>query len=199
MTFLKENFNLNRVMKAPAKFDRSKLLAFNLDAIQDMPADEFVKRMRDHAAQYHKDFLERLSSEQFDAFARASQPRSKTLDNPFKDSRFFIMNDDEISYEETKAVRKALKNGQPTGLDHLKNILPHLENINTWSVDELDIIIKTYAQQNADGKLGKVAQPLRIAVTGTTISPAIYETLTILGKSSVINRINRCLQHFTAN
>ena len=41
--------------------------------------------------------------------------------------------------------------------------------------------------------LGKVAQPLRIAVSGTTVSPAIFETLAILGRETVVNRITRCL------
>ena len=199
MDFLQENFDLKRVMKAPAKFDRSKLLAFNLDYIQEMNADEFIKRMRDHATRYHMDFLMRLTSKQFDAFARASQARSKTLDGPFRDSRFFILDDADIEYVEGKAVRKALLNGETRGLDHLRKILPILEGVESWDVEGIDGVIKGYAEEYAEGKLGKVAQPLRIAVTGTTISPAIGETLAILGKTSVIKRIHRCLQHFTIN
>ncbi len=42
--------------------------------------------------------------------------------------------------------------------------------------------------------MGKVAQPIRVAVTGTTISPAIYDTLVILGKDRTLIRIDRCLQ-----
>ena len=50
-----------------------------------------------------------------------------------------------------------------------------------------------FADERAGGKLGKVAQPLRVAVTGGTVSPAIFETLVILGRDSVVNRIERCL------
>ncbi|MHC4589300.1 MAG: hypothetical protein ACYTAQ_08160, partial [Planctomycetota bacterium] len=49
------------------------------------------------------------------------------------------------------------------------------------------------ADEHAGGKLGKVAQPLRIAVTGGTVSPAIFDTLAILGRDPVVARIDRCL------
>ena len=59
--------------------------------------------------------------------------------------------------------------------------------------------MKAYAQAHAEDKLGKIAQPLRIAVSGGTISPAIFDTLFILGRESVLKRIERCLTHRNAN
>ena len=55
--------------------------------------------------------------------------------------------------------------------------------------------MRAYADEAADGKLGKVAQPLRIAVSGGTVSPAIFETLAIIGQAAVLRRIDRCMEH----
>ena len=193
MDFLVEHFDLNRVMKAPAKFDRNKLLAFNLGALQEMDEEEFLRLLRQHARTYRSEYLEKMNETQFAMFAKASQPRSKTLDDPFPDGRFFITDDDAIEYEETKAVRKALVNGEPNGYTHLANIAPILAALEEWTIESIEHAVKTYADEHAEGKLGKVAQPIRIAVSGGTISPAIFDTLAILGKGSVLRRIERCL------
>ncbi len=193
--FLIEKFDFDRIIKSPAKFDREKLLAFNLDAIQALSPEEFVARLREHAERYHPEFLERLG-ERFDAFGRANQPRSKTLDDSFRTDRFFIVGDEQIVIEDSKPVRKALGGGPPSGADHLEAILPVLRELKEWTVDSLETAISNYAAQHAEGKLGKVAQPLRIAVTGGVVSPAIFDTLAILGKQSTLARIGQCLvQH----
>ena len=191
--FLIEHFDLDRIIKSHAKFDREKLLAFNLDAIQAMSPPEFRDRWHAHLSAYHPQFIERLSDAQFDMLAAANQSRSKTLEDTVRSSQFFIMPDDAIEYEQTKAVRKALCNGDPNGYDHMASIKPMLADLTDWTRDAIEKVVDRYAQEHADGKLGKVAQPLRIAVSGTTISPAIFETLAILGRETVVNRITRCL------
>jgi len=191
--FLVERFSLDRVQKSAAKFDREKLLAFNLNAIQDMPVEQFVEKVREHSRRYHPAFLDAMSEQQFRLFAEANQVRSKTLEDPFSSCRFFIVADEAIEYEDSKAVRKALQKGEPNGYAHLEGVLAVLKRLDDWSVEALKAAVEGYAEQHADGKLGKVAQPLRVAVTGGPISPAIFETLAILGRDSTINRIERCL------
>ena len=198
--FLISRFDLDRVHKSPAKFDRDKLLSFSLDAIQALPPEKFVALYREHAQAYRPEFIEKLSEEQFNCLARANHPRAKTLDDTLPSSRFFIVGDDEIVYEQTKAVRKALSGGgEPCGYDHLEAIIPELRKLSEWTVESIEEAIKTYADAHTDGKLGKVAQPLRIAVSGGTISPAIFDTLCILGRKSVLKRIERCLAHRNAS
>jgi glutamyl-tRNA synthetase len=181
------------VIKSAAKFDRDKLLAFNLDAIQAMSRQEFRDRWHVHLSAYHPRFIERLSAEQFDMLAAANQSRSKTLDDTVKSSQFFIAADDAIEYEQTKAVRKALCNGDPSGYDHLAAIKPLLTDLTDWTKESIERVVNDYSQEHANAKLGKVAQPLRIAVSGGTVSPAIFDTLAILGREAVANRIARCL------
>ena len=190
--FLVEKFSLDRVGKSAAKFDRDKLLAFNNETIQSLSSDEWTARFREHCERYHPEYVDRLG-ERFDLFARANQARSKTLDESIRGCRFFVMDDDTIVIEDSKNVRKALSGAAPDGFDHLESILPTLETVDPWSVETIEAAVKGYADAHADGKLGKVAQPLRIAVSGTTVSPAIFDTLAILGKASTIARVKRCL------
>jgi len=191
--FLVERFTLDRVQKSSSKFDRDKLLAFNLDALQAMSPEEFTAVFRDHVTTFHPVFLEKLSDEAFETLARANHERSKTLDSTIEGSRFFIIGDDEITYESTKAVRKALCNGDPSGYAHLEAIGPVLEAVEPWTAANIDAAVHAYADEHVEGRLGRVAQPLRIAVSGGTVSPAIFDTLAILGRDSVLNRIRHCL------
>ena len=205
--FLMERFDFDRVVKTPAKFDREKLLAFNLDALQKLSDEQFAARWREHCERYHPEFIAKLTSEQLTMLAKANHARSKTLEDPIRSSRFFVMRDDEIVYEQSKTVHDALGGGAgagvapgPTGYDHLAALLPILRDVHPWTIESIEAAVKGYAEAqggSAGGKklLGKIAQPLRIAVSGSTVSPAIFDTLAILGRESTIKRIERCLAH----
>jgi glutamyl-tRNA synthetase len=191
--FLTENFGIEGMIKSSSKFDREKLLAFNLDALRAMPGEAFLAYLREHAERYHRDYLQVLDDERFRLFAACNQARSKTLEDPFRSCRFLLMDDDAIVYEPTKAVRKALVRGEPCGFDHLAALREVLAQVSDWQVGHLEQAIGTHAEQSAGGNLGKVAQPLRVAVTGGTVSPGIFETLSLLGRDAVLARIDRCL------
>ncbi len=75
----------------------------------------------------------------------------------------------------------------------MEALRPILDAQSDWSIAALEHCVTSYADQHAGGKLGTVAQPLRIAVSGGTVSPAIFDTLAILGRAKVLNRIGRCL------
>ena len=192
--FLAERFDLKRVVKTPAKFDRVKLLSFNCDAITGMPLERYVALSRAHGMAYHPAFMARLTDEQFDALAAASQPRSKTLEDLFRSNRFLALDDDAIRWTDAKVVRKHLLEGSPSGLDHVRALRGVLEGLAApWGSGALESAISAYAQASAEGQLGKVAQPLRVAVSGGTVSPPIFDTLAILGRSSTLARIDRCM------
>ena len=191
--FLVEHFDLGRVQKAAARFDREKLLAFNLDAIQAMSKEEFASRVRAHGEVYHEAFLERLTDEQFTMLSDASHERSKTLDELYTVNSWLLLPDDEVTWPITKAVRKGMLKGDPCGVDLLEQVLPVLAELDDFSAGNLEETISQWAEAHCDGNLGKVAQPLRIAVTGGTVSPPIFSTLAILGQSSCLERAERCI------
>lgn len=191
--FLSANFGLDRVQKTPARFDRDKLLAFNLDAIQAMSADTFHDLIRSHAASFHPEFLDRLDETQFRMLSDASHERSKTLDEPFRTNRFLVLPDEDITWTVSKPVRKAMFKGTPTGLELLERVRSHLADIESFTAEPLERMLTDFAADASDGNLGRVAQPLRIAVSGGPVSPPIFDTLEILGRDAVLKRLDRCL------
>ena len=136
--FLCGNFSLDWLQKTPARFDRDKLLAFNLDAIQAMTPDEFHDRLRHHASRYRPEFLESLDDRQFRMLSDASRERSKTLDEPFRTNRFLVLPDDAIGWTVSKPVRKAMFKGTPTGLELLEAIRPTLEAVPVFTAEPLE-------------------------------------------------------------
>jgi glutamyl-tRNA synthetase len=67
-----------------------------------------------------------------------------------------------------------------------------LSAVSDWSAASIEAAINKYCEQKSLG-LGKVAQPIRVAISGGTISPPIFETLAFPGKESTLARIDRCL------
>ena len=194
--FLVENFSLDRLVKSPAKFDRAKLLAFNLDALQKLSSDEFEMRLLEWCKSYAPEFAK--LGDKFSIFASANHARSKTFRDAVVTSKFIIERDDELKWEDSKSVKKALFKGEVTGLSLLPYAKQALSEIEHWNANAIDECLHSCAKKHADGKLGKVAQPLRIAVAGGPISPPISDTLILLGKESTLLRIDRCLQYFAS-
>jgi glutamyl-tRNA synthetase len=198
LEFLRTSFDPRRVVKTPAKFDRVKLLSFNCDAITGMPHEEFLRRAIAHGREYHPAFMDRMGEQGIAMLAKASQERSKTLDDMFRGNRFFVVADDALTWERSKNTEKAMLGDAPNGCDHLRALLPVLGGVTEWTSMGIEAAVKPYAEAHAAGQLGKAAQPLRIAVSGGTVSPPIFDTLAILGKASTLRRIERAIAAFTA-
>lgn len=191
LQFLAENFDLERIGKSNARFDRAKLLAFNTEAIGKLTPDEFFARWREHLAAFHPDYLAKFDDAKLRILAEAYRPRSRTLDEPAINGRFFIDADDALKHD-PKAVEKVLKKENGAGLAVLRDLLPVLDAIADWSGQAIHAALEAFAKRIGKG-MGDVAQPLRVAVSGSTVSPPIQDTLVLLGKASTLARINRAL------
>ena len=189
--FLSEKIALKRMVKTPAKFDRKKLLAFNTDALAAMPDPEFLRRWRTWCDIHDQAVLERLGDQQFEMLAAALRPRSKTFREAAVSARFAMISADAIHYDE-KAVEKTLLKNDGDGLAVLRDIRPMIESLEPFAGDAINGMVKSYSEANEVG-MGKIAQPLRVALTGSTVSPPIDATLAVLGKAEVLTRIDRCL------
>ena len=67
-----------------------------------------------------------------------------------------------------------------------------LAGVSTWTAAELESAVNRYCEQKQLG-LGKVAQPIRVAVSGGTVSPPIFESLEFLGRERTLSRMDRCI------
>lgn len=116
----------------------------------------------------------------------AQRERTKTLKEMAERSAFFYADFDEY---DDKARRKQLNGTTLPLLEELKDRLASLE---PWSGEGVHAIVQAIAERNDVG-MGKVAQPLRVAVSGSTVSPPIDETLAMLGRETALERLERAI------
>jgi len=192
-------FSIDRVGKTNARFDREKLLSFNTQWAADVSGD----RLR--AA--FKDFL-RANPQLPAAWQEADDTLlGKILDachgfRTFADvvtkAGFLFVDDQAIAndpraFYDAKAVKKVLVKNENAGFDMLTTLLPEFEAVSDWEAAPLESLIEKICESGR-AKMGQVAQPIRVAVTGSTISPSIGSTLVLLGKERTVARLRRCLQ-----
>lgn len=190
--FLIANFDLGRVGKSNSRFDREKLFRFNADAIKALAPHEFAMRWRNYCQAYRGDFLSKLSGDAFDKLAATYQERSRTLAEPCDLAGFFVADDEQINYDE-KAVEKNLAKSDGEGFAILRELAERLAQVDERQFGTLSHdLIKRMSEEKSIG-MGKIAQPLRVAVSGSTVTPPIDATLDILGKARTLHRIRRCL------
>ena len=188
MDELIELFSVDRIGKANAKFDRDKLLAFNTDAAAEAPEDRLLAAFKDYLS-LNDTLIPGDDDELLRVLIRANKGFRTFADIPAKCGVLFGP-DDAFEYDQ-KAVKKVLRRNEGAGLAVLGDLREKLAACD-WNADALEALIAGYCETNELG-MGKVAQPIRVAVTGTTISPSIYDTLMILGKEKTLARIDRCL------
>ncbi len=186
-----ETFGVERIGKTNAKFDRDKLLAFNTQALEAASPERKLTGMKDWLATTPTSVLKDLNEATLGRLIKLCAGFRTYPDIELKCGALFQA-DDELTYDE-KAVKKWLLKGQTPGRQVLAEMRSTLADLPEWSAEPLDAAIRAFAEQRELG-LGKVAQPLRVAVTGSTISPQISDTLELLGRERTLARIDRALQ-----
>jgi glutamyl-tRNA synthetase len=180
-----EKFSLESVGKAAGVFNAEKLLDLNAHYIKEAETLSLTKALLP--------FLDRLGIKDPDPdlVAKAIDTlkiRCKTLLEMAEGALFYFQED--MSYEQ-KGDKKFLK---PAFLDLLEDLCRRLEqwtDFNEKGLEELFIAFMDTKQI----KLGKIAQPLRVALTGKTASPGIFEVMNVLGKEKVLVRIRKAIDH----
>jgi glutamyl-tRNA synthetase len=182
-------FSIGGIGKSNSKFDRDKLLAFNTEACAAVPVDRLVKGMRDYLSVNPDSPLNGATDQQLGRLFEMKKG-IHTLREIDDLTGFFFVADDQIQFDPA-AVEKVLR--KQDGLASLREMIPILQGVADWSAASLESMVKLWCEQKQLG-LGKVAQPIRIAISGTTVSPPIFESLEFLGRERTLRRIERCLQ-----
>ena len=179
-----EKFDLEHLGRSASMFDTNKLLSLNAKHIQGSSPEELA----DHLL-FHLDNLGiKARNDKFtQGVIETLQPRSKTLVDMAKAAEFYYLN--EIEFDK-KAADKFLNSDI---LDMLQKAAGYIENIKEYNQEELENIFKQIMEETGL-KFGKIAQPIRVALTGTTVSPGIFEMLLALGRKKTINRIKAAIK-----
>jgi glutamyl-tRNA synthetase len=199
--FLAKHFSMDRIGKQNAKFDRAKLLSFNGDYLQQMSDDEFARRFTAWCKENDPQAASRLASVAsgpLTALLRMAKPRCKVLRDALKVVDFALVADDAIVFD-AAAVDKNLKANNGEGLTILRQFRETLAAVTPFDPPTLHTVMETFAAQKLPpdpaGKstLGKLAQPIRVALTGSAVSPPLNEAMAAIGRESVLRRVDRCL------
>jgi glutamyl-tRNA synthetase len=183
-----EKFGLESIGKSAGIFDTDKLLALNGDHIQAMSAAALVPHLLPFmtAEGYNAE-----AGPYLEAVIETLKPRSKTLVEMAKAARFYYT--DPIVYEE-KAAKKFLK---AAALGPLQLLTEKLKGAESFDEQALEAVFKAVMAET-DLKLGKIAQPVRVALTGTTVSPGIFEVIAVLGREKVLTRLEAAIAFMAA-
>lgn len=177
-----EWFNLESIGRSPARFDFAKLENLNGHYIRD--ADD------ERLANDTISLMTRLDGWTADAAFRAKlvalmpglKERAKTLVELGKSAAFLL------AQRPLSCDGKALQLLNPDARALLARLAGRLETGNDWAADKIEATVRAFAEEE-NLKLGKVAQPLRAAVTGSTVSPPIFDVLATLGREEALGRI----------
>jgi glutamyl-tRNA synthetase len=202
LDFLCEHFDFKRIGKSNATFDRDKLRHFNGDTIREMGADDFACLLADYVKAYRPDWEQAgvFNGDDWHAFCTAVQERTETLPDPLNANAYLIADDESIDYDFTpKPVRKAMLNSDGQGVKLLEELRVKFDTLpeENFGTAAHQAIHDTAADSGIN--MGKYAQPVRIAVSGGPVTPPIDVVLDLLGKSSTLHRIDRCLEQARAH
>ncbi|MBC8012864.1 MAG: glutamate--tRNA ligase [Methyloceanibacter sp.] len=180
-------FDLDATGRSAARFDFAKLENLNGHYLRATPDGEIVKRLRalipelpDGAA-----LLERIDEDGWRKLERAMpglKERATTLVELLDNAAFLFAKRPLAPDEQAKKLL------DDAGRETLAALLPRLEGVKPWTHEGLEAAVRGLADDTGR-KLGKVAQPLRAALTGRSTSPGIFDVLTVLGSEESLARI----------
>jgi glutamyl-tRNA synthetase len=179
-----EQFALDAVGKSPAVFNPEKLLWLNAHYIKEASPKRLMEEMKslwpEGTNLGDAAFIQKVIVD--------LQPRVKTLVELAGAANFYFA--DEIKYEEQAALKFLV----PEISNHLKAMVTAIPTVQNFNKEDLEEFLKAFTQEK-DIKFKVIAQPLRVALTGKTVSPGIDEIMVTLGKERVIQRINAALAY----
>ncbi len=174
-----EKFSLEHLGRSPSMFDMDKLLALNAKHIQAKSNAEIAEALIPFVAEKG---ITIENSAAVQLAVESLKPRCRTLVDMAEASLFYFV--DTLTFDE-KAVAKFLK---PEIMEPLSECADAIETMESFTEPALEEIFKQVMADH-DLKFGKLAQPLRVALTGRTVSPGIFEMILALGRDKTVSRI----------
>lgn len=182
-------FSFENVGKSAAVFNPEKLLWLNAEYIKTTPPDELAELV--------KPFLIKQGTvpegvepdrEYLSKAVATLVERARTLEELAQKLKFYLAGDEDIEFEEKGRKKFLNEKTEP----YLKDLRETLSALDDYTAEKLKATFNTIIERHGV-KLGKVAQPTRVALTGGTESPGIFEVIEILGKERTLSRLDRAI------
>ncbi|UCF44341.1 MAG: hypothetical protein JSV99_05350, partial [Planctomycetota bacterium] len=170
--------------------DRDKLIVFNTEHIKMIERERLLGHFKDYLKAVESPLVA-ADDELLSKMIKACEG-ARTLADIERKSRFILLANEKIEYDE-KSVKKVLLKGE--GLCVLRIVREKLAVMEQFTKEAIEDMLRGLAEERGVG-LGKVAQPLRVAICGTTISLPIFESVEMLGKENTLRRVDNTLEKF---
>jgi len=178
-------FNLEQVGKANAVFNAEKLLWLNSEYIKLTPEERLFELVKPFLV--NEGYLKENVDIKWACRAiKSLKERCRTLKELAHAMRYYLLDYVDI---EPKAKEKYIN---PETIPIIKEITEKLAQLNDFTQDKIEKIFMDIVNERGL-KLGQVAQPIRVVITGSTVSPGIYEVLEIVGKEKTLKRLRRII------
>ena len=183
----REWFTLEAIGRAPARFDFAKLENLNGHYIRNADDAALIERARPYVEERLGRTLTEAEMARFGSAIPGLKERAKTLVELAENALFYF------AKRPLAFTAKAMKLLTDEARSLLGDLAALLDKIESWAEPELEAEVRRFAEDRGLG-LGKVAQPLRAALTGSTTSPGIFEVLAVLGRAESLARLSDCAQ-----
>jgi glutamyl-tRNA synthetase len=173
---LADRFRLERVSKSPAVFDEQKLRNFNGTWLRELSTADLTQRLERYTGRAGLEPAVEISREKIQTLADFWPLVGPLLDGPI---------DDPAAFEKTI--------GRDGGAENLRAAREALATVEPFTAETVERALRLVVDERGE-KPGQIFQPIRVALTGTTISPGIFESVALLGRDEVLARIDKALQ-----
>ncbi len=175
-------FDLDAVGRGAARMDFAKLESLNGHYLRQTDNNKLVALIRPALQQLLGDAIDTAAPERLNRGLTSLKERAKTLPELAESALVYCR---KSPFPMTSAAQKLL---DEDALSHLRHLSIPLQTLTEWEEPNLEALLRDYSEKSTT-KFGKIAQPLRAALTGTNKSPGIFEVMEILGRDEVMRRI----------
>ncbi len=178
-----EKFDIEHIGRSAGVFNPEKLLALNAEHIRSASAGKLAPHLIPFL---QKHGIEAGENQFLHNVIQTLQPRSKTFEEMAQAAAFYYVAPE--SYEE-KGVKKFFKSDLVSAMEQLISVLRQIDSFDEKNLEPAFVQV----MEANDLKFGKIAQPVRLALSGKTVSPGIFEMIGVLGKKETLVRLEKAV------
>jgi glutamyl-tRNA synthetase len=185
-------FDLHDVSSNPATFDPDKLAWMNGEYIRALSTGQFLELVRPYVESAVGRPLGPEEWTRFESVAGLVQERTRLL--PEAGEQVVFLFDDFDEYDEASWEKVMTKDGVVQIITEARH---RLEDVDEWDAGSIELVLRGMLEEEGIGA-AKGLQPLRVAVTGSSVSPPLFESMATLGKAKTLERLDRALERLAS-
>ena len=184
-----ELFTPEQINKSASSFNTKKLEWLNAQYMKSLPRDQVAAELKWHFARLGID-TDKAQGPALELVVKNYCERTHTLKEMAEKTRCYF---EDITSYDAAGVKKWIKEGS---VEILQDSLKALQELSSWDAPTIDKALEQVAAAHEVG-MGKVGQPLRLAMTGTPTSPGIGDTMELVGRERTFKRIEDAIAAFS--